>query len=186
MKSDITIQSFYAGLLLFGLCFAGMMINLGSFVVIVSHFLPGLIFGFVLVQHTPHPVSLKNKILFVFLSTGIYIACVFFVDVANEEEIWTPLKLITGSAIGAVLLALAYDFLIVNKINFTTIVLLPLAIGIAASVLSAFCIYYMHRVDLDQILLNNLLWAGIFSIFPFWFYLFARHIKLSQMKNKNV
>lgn len=177
MKTDITIQSFYAGLILFGLCFIGMMINLGSLVVILSHILPGLILGFLIAQSITHKVSNKKQMLFVIFSTGIHIACVFFVDVVREDEIWTSIKLIIASSVGALLLALVYDLIIVKTVSFVQTFLVPFTIGILASVLSAFCMYYMQRVGFEQRLLEGFLWAGIFSIFPLWYYLFARIIK---------
>ena len=153
------------------------MINLGSLVILLSHFLPGLILGFLLIQSITHQVSDKKKILFVLSSTGIHMACAFFVDVVHEDEIWTSIKLIIASSLGALLLALAYDLIIMKMISLRQTILLPFTIGIVASVLSAFCMHYMHQVGFEQSLLEGFLWAGIFSIFPLWYYLFALNIK---------
>jgi hypothetical protein len=177
MRSDIIIQSFLGGLLLMGTCFLGMIIGAGALVVIISHFLPGLVFAFLLVQNIIDKVSGKRKVLFVLLSTAIHIACVFFVDVANENKIATPIKLIIASSFGALLLSLAYDFLIVGRLKTIRTFVVPLALGVLASLLSAFCLYYLHQVDFEQDYLETLLWAGIFSVFPIWFTLIAWNIK---------
>ncbi|HEY0676855.1 MAG TPA: hypothetical protein VGD17_01170 [Chitinophagaceae bacterium] len=180
MKTDITIQSIYAGLFLFVACFIGIMLELFSLVVILTHFLPGLILGFIITQSITHPVSDKKKILFILCSTGIHIACVFLADVFKNDEIWIPIKLIIASTTGALLLALAYDLLIMKKVSLSQTVLVPMVIGIVSSLLSAICLYYMHQFGFDQELLEKFQWAGIFSIFPFWFYLFALKIKISN------
>jgi hypothetical protein len=177
LKADMIKQSIYAGLILFGICLLGMILNFGALVVILSHFLPGLIIGYLIILSITHQVSDAKKLLFIFLSTGIHIACVFFVDVFSDHEIWTPIKLIIASSVGALLLTLAYDLLIVKTVSFIDSFLLPFTTGIIASTLSALSIYYILQVGFEQNVLEGFLWAGIFSIFPIWYYLLARLIK---------
>jgi hypothetical protein len=176
MRSDIIIQSFLGGLLLMGTCFLGMIMGAGALVVIVSHFLPGLVFAFLLVQNFIDKVSGKKKALFVLFSTAIHIACVFFVDVANENKA-TPIKLIIASSFGALTLSLVYDSLIFRRLKIIRTFVLPLVLGFLSSLLSAFCLYYLHQVDFEQDYIETLLWAGIFSVFPIWFTLIAWNIK---------
>ena len=186
MRTDITIQSFLSGLLLLGACFLGMMTGVGALVVIVSYFWPGLVFAFLLLQHLSEQVSAKKKVLLVLFSTAIHIACVFFVDVAHGDEVWTPVKLVMASSIGALLLSLAYDLLLFRRMRIIKTLVVPLLFGFIASLLSAFCLYYLHQVDFQQHELEILLWAGVFSIFPIWYSLMALNIKTRHKAAANI
>ena len=161
----------------------GMMTNLGSLVVILSHFMPGLILGALLIHIIPKKVPEKKKIMFVAISTVIHILCALFVNVGDGHEVWTPIKLLIASSIGALLLSLTYDIIMGKKVSLLQTILLPFIYGILASVLSAFCLFYIDRIKVEQDLLENFLWAGIFSIFPLWFYIFTRNI---ENRNKTI
>lgn len=177
MTKDFTRQAFWAGLILLSICTIGVMLNLGSLVVIVTHFFPGLVLGLLVTESVIHPLPVSKKIVFVFTSTAIYIAGVFFIDIDDEERIGTSVKLLTASSVGAVLLALAYDLILEKRISILHSFALPFIYGIAASTLSAFCIYYLQVVRVDKSLEEGILWLGIFSIFPMWYYFFALNIQ---------
>ena len=177
METDIRTSSFLVGLVIFALCLIGIISKAGQFVLVISNLLPGLVFGVLLMAYTGDSTRYRNKLIFVMLSTVIYILLFFFINIKSYDKIVTSLKLIAASSLGAVTLKTCYDFLTNRNMNLKETLLLPFVFGFISSLLSAFCMYKLHYVDLKHYVIEVLVWAGMFIIFPIWQLLFSINIK---------
>lgn len=162
------------------------MVKAGAFVMIITHLFPGFILGIILMINCDDTILFKTKFIFVILSAIIYIICALFVNVANEQELVTSINLLVASSVGFIFLKLSFDFLIAKKIDFKKTILLPLIMGLLSPLLSAYCMYYLHYLKFDQNILESLTWAGIYSIFPIWYSLFALNIETRQKATANI
>jgi hypothetical protein len=173
MKKGAVSRSFYFGLLLFILCTLSMIAKIGVLLLVISHFLPGFLLGILLIETIAHSISSKQQVIFTLLSTSLYIVCVFLTNIAKDDKTETPVRLILSSSIGALLLSLFYDLVFKQPISLRKTFLLPLISGFIASLLSAFCLYYFHKVEYDQYILESVVYSGIFTIFPIWYCFFT-------------
>ena len=138
---------------------------------------PGLFYGLTLVASSDPPASGPGAILFIPLSVGINILCVYqiFGDLMDNKP-YVALKQVSYSAIGAVMLSLCYDTLVARRFSLLYTIALPTILGIAASLFSAGCMYLLVTGKFNEFT-STVLWIGMFTTFPLWQYLFGLNVE---------
>lgn len=170
METNITILSFKTGFVLFVAATLTLLVKGGSFILVFTHLLPGLVYGFVLATHIEQPTALWRKIVFIVLSTALYIFCAFQVDFINSNPN-APAQLFGLSIVGALILKLTYDLLLTTRFTVLYTAVLPMLAGALGSGVSVACMYWAVNNHGQNEFLGLILWMGMFAIFPAWQYL---------------
>jgi hypothetical protein len=176
LKTDISILSFRTGLLLLVISTLTLLAKGGSFILVFTHLLPGLFYGFVLASNLEKQRALWRKIVFILLSTAIYIFCVYKVDILNDNTS-APIRLLGYSALGSLSLKLCYDLILTGRFSFVYTLVLPIVCGLLGSAVSAGSMYLIVSKNVTNEFISTLLWIGMFTVFPFWQFLFGLNIK---------
>ncbi len=175
MRKDIYRQLIYTGMLLFTVSLISYL-AFPFFLILFTHFVPGFAFAFVLTKSMSDSTPPGNKALFILISSLVYIFGVFYVDIAREEQVWRPVKLSIASSIGAVIVTAAFDKLFIRKLRAPIDLIKMLVLGFAASLTSAICMYFLPELGYMEQIWDKLLYMGIFSIFPLWYFLIGRAV----------
>ncbi|WP_431216438.1 hypothetical protein ACQ86N_18575 [Puia sp. P3] len=149
----------------------------GVFILLVMAVAPGLGFGLVLMSSVENIRYPLGGVLFILLSLAINTGCSALVTINFlKSGHYAPFNLIAFSAIGAVLLNLCYDLLLVGRFSLYHTIAMPAILGIGASLIGAACMQiFLSSKPEDPV--ATLLYLGIFTVFPLWQYLFARNTR---------
>jgi hypothetical protein len=137
---------------------------------------PGLFYGFALAAYCEKPTTALQEILFLLLSIIINVYCVYQIDFLNDKNKYPYVRLLTNGGVGAILLSLCYDLILVKRFSALYTVILPFLYGVMASVISAACMYLLHSNRYHEPV-SGILWIGMYTIFPMWQYFFGLNIK---------
>lgn len=112
-------------------------------------------------------------VLFLFISGLSYMGCFWLMGIFHPgtETLIDTAKVVGCSCLGALILSIAYQFLLLNKFSWARSLLCIVIVGIATCLPCAICIYITlgNRVDTNShVYVSTLLYAGIFTIYPLW------------------
>jgi hypothetical protein len=176
MKDKLVHSSLVLGLILFGVSGLSVLAQAGQVALIVSVIFPGFAFGVVLITVNNDSGAI-NKITLLLMSTGIYILCIYLVDLRSNDKFIGPLRLLLASILGSVLLSNSYWILAKRIFTVQKCLILPVVVGITASMASCLSMYFFYLDDYyERYLEQTLTWIGLLSIFPIWMTLFSMNI----------
>jgi hypothetical protein len=185
MKDKLVHSSLVLGLIMFGVCGLSILAKAGQVALIVFHIFPGIFFGAVLITINNESGGL-NKIALLLLSTGIYILCIYLMDLRSNDKIIGPLRLLLASTLGAVLLSNSYWVLAKKIFSVKRCLILPAVAGITASIVSCLSMYFLYLDDYyEKYFEQIMIWVGLLSIFPIWMILFSMNITKLKARVKN-
>jgi hypothetical protein len=134
---------------------------------------PGFIFGLLLLS-IDHPVVANWKsLLFLTISTLLYILCFWLIDIfhTTDVKLYTSLKLVGASCIGSLILSIAYQWLLTESLSLKSTIINLLVVGVACSIPSAALILLINTLnynELDHPVIGYLLFCSPFVIYPLW------------------
>lgn len=182
LKQRLPISALSSGIFIFGLCMLGSWTNSIALLLITTYLLPGLAFGLLVAYYIASNTPYWKVFTLVFLFSAIYTGLVFLIKLPDGENKIVALRLIAASSIGALATSLTYQILMVGKIIRKKSLLQALIFGFIASLPCAVFCYFLDEIAYDDKVLENLLWAGIFSIYPLWYFLIALHLRGKNLK----
>jgi hypothetical protein len=172
LNKDHIITALASGFSIYAGCLLGVLIKAPPLLLISTYLAPGILFGVVLTMTNNNDSKKKNFLIFA-LSLITYSLVIYLADIPDHSNLLSPpLRIITASILGALLLSVGYDFLINEDIQLFRTFVNPILIGILSSIISAFAIYKMDSISYDQPVLEFFNQMGIYSIFPIWQVLF--------------
>lgn len=178
MNTSVSKMALRTGLLAYLLMVILLFARSASFLLLVICGAPGLVYGLTLIFSTRNPVSGLRRLFFVLFSMTINIACVYYVSrefLDVDVNRYMPFISVTCSTIAAVLLTIGYDFLVMRRFSVFCTIVLPAIIGIASSLVSAFCMHLLISGS-NKEFVSYMGWAGMLSVFPLWQYLIGLNL----------
>jgi hypothetical protein len=176
LKTSISKAAFASGLLVFIILLVLLFSRAGSTILLAICVVPGLVYGLALTASTNKPVSPIRAIFLVLLSMAINFTCVYCTTenfpFCGQTEAF---KLVLFSAIGAILLTICYDLVLVRRFSVFRTLAMPLILGTAASPVSTLCMYLFISDKYDGFV-STILWVGMLTIFPLWQYLIGLNL----------
>lgn len=145
-----------------------------SIFLLTSNILPGFIFGFTLISFFENKVYWKIALFFL-LSGGLYIAAAWIATGFSffGEDIYVCFPL--ASVLGAVILLLAYKYLLDQSISLRIGILYAIITGLISSILPV--TFYLLQTSHDAYWLYL---TGTLSVFITWQTLFGWTIKKAE------
>jgi len=176
------IRALKAGLLMMAIC--TLSVAFPYVLLGVLYFLPGLIFGIALLNVNDNENKAWKNIIFLAISTLTYSICVSLIGLLGTDfRLLDPTKIVIASCAGSVVMAVAYQALILNESSAVKIIICLLLVGLVSSTPSALLLYYFnqnHYVSQDSFYITKLMMSTIFIIFPLWQAMFVGVMKLRK------
>jgi hypothetical protein len=176
LKTSISKAALASGLLVYIIILVLLFSRAGSSILLAICVAPGLVYGLALTTSANKPVSAIRAIFFVLLSMAINIMCVYYTTenfpFSGQNE---SFKLVLFSAIGAILLTICYDLVLVRRFSVFRTIVLPSILGIAASLVSTLCMYLLISDKYNEFV-STILWVGMLTVFPLWQYLIGLNL----------
>ena len=166
------------GLFIYTVCVSGLLFQEATMVMMFSLLFPGLLFGLSSLLHR-RKIGLLKRILFVVLCVLTYILSLIVADLKNFDHKLSALKIVLASIVGAILIKLWNDLLSKNRLSFRNTFAIPFTIGFGSSLISATSAFVLDKIEPYQGW-NNLVWFGLFSIFPLWQISMSRCLRGSE------
>ncbi|MCW3074402.1 MAG: hypothetical protein JWP69_1471 [Flaviaesturariibacter sp.] len=162
-----------AGCFIFCFAILGMLYQEAIMVMLFTFFIPGPTLGLIISFFKKSTII--QRILFFLTACIIYLLTLYIIDIKNIDYKLSPIRILLGSTIGAVLLQLFFDIIFKTKINYQNTLIRPSILGFIASILTTIAAFFFSVTPTTG-WLTVPLWVGLFSVFPLWFYLFGHHL----------
>ena len=157
--------SLFCGFGIFTVCAFFSLLNAGWPLFWVVFLAPGISYGIALSADVE---SKYSPVLFVTVSTALYIACFCIVHPGRDDDSLIP-RIFLASATGSLLLFVSYFLIISRNFPFWTTLLYSLLTGIISAIPACICYHYFAETRGE----SKLLYIGVFSIYPIWQFAFS-------------
>ncbi len=165
------------GLFVFSLAFVGMVTQWSSMVWLFIVCFPGFLLGFITALFKKS--TNIQRVLFFFTSGLLYFLTIYLIEIGTIEKNLAPLKILLASSVNAVILQILFDLIFKEKILLLYSFKKPFIFGLIASVIPTIAAFSQERYWILH-WTHVFIWAGLFSIFPLWFFFFAKNLVVSH------
>lgn len=162
-----------AGCFIFLFAILGMLYQEAIMVILFTLLIPGPTLGFIISFFKKS--TFIYRLIFFLTAIGIYVLTLYLIDIKNIDYKLSPLRILFASTLSAVLLQLFFDIIFKTKINFIDTFFRPAFFGFIASILTTTAAFFFKEAPTTG-WLTILLWLGLFSIFPIFFFLFGKQL----------
>ena len=151
----------------------GMLFQEAVMVMLFILFVPGPVLGLIIALFKKS--TILQKVLFILATIVTYYFALYFIDIEQVDYKLSPTKILLASFLSAILLQILFDIIFKSAFTIKDTLLRPAILGVAASIITTITAFLFKKSPTSG-WVTIPLWLGLFSIFPLYYSLFARHL----------